>query len=74
MTKALSLILGLLMLVQVVHPLALPGLRRRTDAWKIAVLALALIMATATLRPGESAPPVDAPLSGAADPIRSGPR
>jgi len=54
MTKALSLILGLLMLVQIIHPLGLPGLRRRTDAWKIAVLALALIFAVATLRPGDS--------------------
>ena len=73
MTKALSLILGLLMLVQIVYPLGLPGLRRRADAWKIAVLALAMILAVATLRPGESAAPVDAPASGGADPTRSGP-
>jgi hypothetical protein len=55
MTKALSLILGLLMLVQVVYPLGLPGLKRRADAWKIAVLALALILAIATLRPPHDA-------------------
>ncbi len=51
MTRALSLILGLLMLVQLIYPLGLPGLKRRADAWKIAVLALALILAIATLRP-----------------------
>jgi hypothetical protein len=51
MTKALSLILGLLMLVQLIYPLGLPGLKRRADAWKIAVLALALILTIATLRP-----------------------
>ena len=51
MAKAFSVILGLLMLVQIVYPLGLPGLRRRADAWKIAVLALALIFAVATLRP-----------------------
>lgn len=57
MTKALSLILGLLMLVQIIYPLGLPGLRRRADAWKIAVLALALIFAAATLRPAASPDP-----------------
>jgi hypothetical protein len=51
MTRALTLILGLLMLVQIIYPLGLPGLKRRADAWKIAVLALALILAVATLRP-----------------------
>lgn len=57
MTKALSLILGGLMLVQIIYPLGLPGLRRRTDAWKIAVLALALVFAAATLRPAASPDP-----------------
>ena len=51
MTKALSLILALCMLVQIIRPLGLPGLRRRADAWKIAVFALAIIVAVAALRP-----------------------
>ena len=63
MTKALSLILGLLMLVQIIRPLGLPGLRRRTDAWKIAVIAMALILAIATLRP--SPPPLGNAVSAA---------
>ena len=50
-TKALALILSLLMLVQVLRPLGLPGLRRRADAWKLAVLGLAIIIAVAALRP-----------------------
>jgi hypothetical protein len=50
-TKALALILGLLMLVQVLRPLGLPGLRRRADAWKLAVLGLGIIIAVAALRP-----------------------
>jgi hypothetical protein len=51
MTRAFSVILGLMMLVQIIRPIGVPGLRRRADAWKIAVLALALISATALIRP-----------------------
>lgn len=51
MVRAISLILFLAMLVQVIRPLGLPGLKRRADAWKIAVLALALMSAVAVLRP-----------------------
>jgi hypothetical protein len=49
-TKALALILGLLMLVQVLRPRGLPGLRRCADAWKLAVLVLEIIIAVAALR------------------------
>ena len=51
MTKAISLILGAAMIVQLIRPLGLPGLKRRADAWKIAVLALALLAIVAALKP-----------------------
>ena len=73
MTKALSVILGLLMLVQIVYPLGLPGLRRRADAWKIAVVALALILAVATLRPHPpNGPPAETERSGLAGLSKAG--
>jgi hypothetical protein len=50
-TKALAVIFSLAMLVQVIRPLGLPGLRRRADAWKLAVLAFGIIVAVAALRP-----------------------
>ena len=67
MTRALSLILGLLMLVQLIYPLGLPGLKRRADAWKIAVLALALILAIATLRPPDTAASPSRSIAAATD-------
>lgn len=51
MTKAISLLLALLMLVQIIRPLGLPGLTRRADAWKIAVGGLALIALVAAFKP-----------------------
>jgi len=42
MTKAISAFLILVMLIQVIKPLGLPGLRRRGDFWKLAVVALAI--------------------------------
>ncbi len=51
MTRALTLILGLVMLVQVIKPLGLPGLRRRADAWKLGVGAFLLIAAMSVMRP-----------------------
>jgi hypothetical protein len=51
MIRALTLILGLMMLVQIVWPLNLPGLRRRADAWKIALGAMAIISIVALIRP-----------------------
>lgn len=39
------------MLVQLIRPLGIPGLRRRADAWKIAALALAILSAVAVLKP-----------------------
>ena len=51
MSKALALILLLAMLAHLIRPFGLPGLRTRGDFWKIAVIALALILVTAAIRP-----------------------
>lgn len=51
MVRAVSVILGLAMLVQIIRPLGLPGLTRRADAWKIALLAFAIIGVVGALRP-----------------------
>jgi hypothetical protein len=42
MTKVISILVILLMLIQIIKPLNLPGLRRRMDFWKLALLAFAL--------------------------------
>jgi len=49
MTKFLSLLIIGLMAVQIIKPLGLPGLKRRADFWKLAVVALVLIGLTAGL-------------------------
>ncbi|WP_168801018.1 hypothetical protein [Peteryoungia ipomoeae] len=51
MTKAISLFLFLAMIVQLIRPLGLPGLKRRGDFWKLAVVAFALWSLTLLLRP-----------------------
>jgi hypothetical protein len=52
MTKALSIVIILLMAVQIIKPLGLPGLRKRSDFWKLALGALALISLTVVLSHG----------------------
>jgi hypothetical protein len=42
MTKLIALLLILAMAIQVIKPLGLPGLRRRADFWKIALIAFAI--------------------------------
>jgi len=49
MSKLLALVIIGLMVIQIIKPLGLPGLRRRLDFWKLAVLALAAISLTAVL-------------------------
>ncbi|MEQ1936749.1 hypothetical protein ABMA46_00690 [Mesorhizobium sp. CN5-321] len=49
MSKALALVILGLMAVHLIKPLGWPGLRRRKDFWKLAVLALAAITLTAAL-------------------------
>lgn len=42
MAKVLALILLVAMVIHLIKPLGLPGLKRRGDVWKIAVAAFAL--------------------------------
>jgi hypothetical protein len=51
MTKAISAFLILVMIVQVIKPLGLPGLRRRSDFWKLAVIAFVAWSFTLLIRP-----------------------
>ncbi len=46
MSKLLALVIVALMVVQLIKPLGLPGLRHRRDFWKLAVVALAAISVT----------------------------
>lgn len=43
MTKLLALVIIGLMVIQIIKPLGWPGLKRRADFWKLAVLAMAAI-------------------------------
>lgn len=51
MTKLIAILLMLAMVIQVIKPLGLPGLRRRKDFWKIAVLAFVIWTVTLLIRP-----------------------
>lgn len=51
MSKALTIILLLAMVIQILKPLGLPGLKQRRDFWKIAVFAIAVMMLTVLIRP-----------------------
>jgi hypothetical protein len=51
MTKVIGLLLILAMMVQVIRPLGLPGLRKRSDFWKIAVIAFVIWSITLLIRP-----------------------
>jgi len=51
MSKILPALLLAAMLLHIIRPIGLPGLRRRADFWKIAVLAIALMMLTVLIRP-----------------------
>ena len=52
MVKLLSLLIVAMMIVHLIRPLGLPGLRRRADFWKIALAAMVAISLTAVIRPG----------------------
>ncbi len=52
MTKVLSFLVIGMMIVHLIRPLGLPGLKKRSDFWKIALVALALISLTVVIRPG----------------------
>ena len=49
MSKAFALFMLALMAVQIIKPVGLPGLKRRGDFWKLALLAMAAISLTAVL-------------------------
>jgi len=51
MSKIVTFIFICLMAVQIIRPLGIPGLRRRADAWKLAVAGFAFILLTIALRP-----------------------
>ncbi len=53
MTKILLLLILAMMIVHIIKPLGLPGLRRRADFWKLALIALAAVSLTILLRGGE---------------------
>lgn len=52
MSKALALVIVGLMVVHLIRPLGLPGLKRRADVWKVAVAALAAIALTVLVSHG----------------------
>lgn len=52
MSKALALVIVALMIVQIIKPLGLPGLRERRDFWKLAVAAMVAISLTVVLSHG----------------------
>ncbi len=51
MNKFIGLFLVLLMAVQLLYPLGLPGLKRRRDFWKLAVIAFVLWSIVLLIRP-----------------------
>jgi hypothetical protein len=53
MSKMLALVIIGLMVIQIIKPLGLPGLRERRDFWKLAVAALAAISLTVLISHGQ---------------------
>jgi hypothetical protein len=51
MAKILALLLLCAMIVHLIKPLNVPGLRYRRDFWKIAIIAIAIMMLTVFVRP-----------------------
>lgn len=49
MTKVLPLLLLAVMVLHLFRPIGLPGLRKRGDVWKIALIALAMMGLTVLL-------------------------
>ncbi|UCI08654.1 hypothetical protein [Mesorhizobium sp. B1-1-8] len=49
MTKLLALVIIGFMLIQIIKPLGWPGLKRRGDFWRLALLAMAAISLAAVL-------------------------
>jgi len=51
LAKVIALLLLGAMIVHLIRPLGLPGLRKRGDFWKIALVALVVMMLTVLIRP-----------------------
>jgi hypothetical protein len=51
MARAVAFFLALAMIVHLIRPLGLPGLRKRGDAWKIALFALFAMIVLVGIRP-----------------------
>jgi hypothetical protein len=49
MTKLLALVIIGFMVIQLIKPIGWPGLKRRGDFWKLALLAMAAISLAAVL-------------------------
>ncbi len=49
MSKVLALVILAMMVIQLIKPLGLPGLKQRRDFWKLAVAALVAMMITVLL-------------------------
>jgi len=51
-TKVLSYLIIAMMVLHIIRPLGLPGLKKRSDFWKLAVVALIAMGATVLLSHG----------------------
>jgi hypothetical protein len=52
MSKILALVIVAMMIIQLIKPLGLPGLKQRRDFWKLAVAAMVAISLTVLLSHG----------------------
>ena len=52
MTKMMSLLIVGLMVAHIIRPFGLPGLKKRSDFWKLAVFAIAALSLTVLLSHG----------------------
>lgn len=50
--KVLGIIIVLAMILHLIRPFGVPGLKRRADVWKIAVGFIAVMMMAVLVRPG----------------------
>lgn len=50
MTKTIAVLLMLAMVIQIIKPIGVPGLRRRGDFWKLALFAFAIWSVALILR------------------------
>lgn len=51
MTKIISFVVLLAMVAHIIRPFGIPGLRKRKDAWRLALVAMGLILITVLIRP-----------------------